>query len=162
MATKGLARVRPAHSNSLVKQYRQLLGERKFWAERSHHPQAAPELARLTSAIEVLAKALPLVAQGIVLAQVKPLRFHLAVPLPGVALTRAVLAGLRNLGRPTLEELVLHIAKVQRIDLELHDIDGLRHRIQKALDGLATKGGIVPIPAQPTQWAMSRARLLPT
>lgn len=67
MASKGFIRVRPIHSDSLVKQYRRLLGERKFWAARSHHPRAATELARLNSAIEALAKALPLVAPGVVL-----------------------------------------------------------------------------------------------
>lgn len=56
MAAQGCVRVRPAHSVSLVKQYRRLLGERKFWAARSHHQQAAPELARLNSTIEAWPK----------------------------------------------------------------------------------------------------------
>lgn len=76
MGTQGFARVRPVHSTGLVKQYRRLLGERNFWAARSHHPQAAPELARLNSAIEALANALPLVAPGVVLAELRPLRLQ--------------------------------------------------------------------------------------
>lgn len=139
MASQGYARVRPVHSLGLVKQYRRLLGERKFWAERRDHPRAAPELARLNSAIEALAKALPLVAPGVVLAELRPLRFHLAVPLPGHALTRAVLAGLRKLVEPSLEELTSHIVEIQRIDLGLHDIGRLRQRLQKVLDSLAAK-----------------------
>lgn len=141
MAAQGCVRVRPAHSDNLVKQYRRLLGERKFWAARAHHPQAAPELARLNSAIEALAKALPLVAPGVVLAELRPLRFHLAVPLPGQALKRAVLASLRKLGRPTLEELTAHIVEARRIDQGLHDIGRLRLRIQKALASLTAKLG---------------------
>jgi hypothetical protein len=141
MATKGYARVRPAHSDSLVKQYRRLLGERRFWAAHSHHPRAAPELVRLNTAIDTLAKALPLVAPGVVLADLKPLRFHLAVPLPGHALKRAVLAGLRKLGSPTLEELASHIAEAHGVDLALHDMDKVRQRVQGVLDGLvATRG----------------------
>lgn len=141
MASQGFVRVRPVHSDSLVKQYRRLIGERKFWAARAHHPQAAPELARLNSAIEALAKALPLVAPGVVLAELRPLRFHLAVPLPGQALKRAVLASLRKLGRPTLEELTAHIVEARRIDQGLHDIGRLRLRIQKALTSLTAKLG---------------------
>lgn len=152
MASKGFIRVRPIHSDSLVKQYRRLLGERKFWAARSPHPRAATELARLNSAIEALAKALPLVAPGVALAELRPLPFHLAVPLPGHALTRAVLAGLRKLGEPILEELVSHVAKAHRIDLELHDIGRLRQRAWKVLDGLVAKDSIAATPAQPTRW----------
>lgn len=132
MAAQGLKRVRPAHSDSLVKQYRRLLGERKFWAARTHHPKAALELARLNSAIEAMAKALPLVAPGVVLAELRSLRFHLAVPLPGNALKRAVLAGLRKLDEPTSEELVAHIVEIHSIDLELHDFGTLRQRVQKS------------------------------
>jgi hypothetical protein len=139
MGTQGYARVRPAHSDSLVKQYRRLLGERRFWAAHSHHPRAAPELARLNTAIDTLAKALPLVAPGVAPAQLKPIRFHLAVPLPGHALTRSVLAGLRKLGSPTLEELAAHIAEAHDIDLELHGIEKLRQRTQKVLDGLVAR-----------------------
>ncbi len=136
MASQGYARVRPAHSDSLVKQYRRLLGERKFWAARSHHPRAAGELERLNRAIEALAKAVPLVAPGVVLAELRPLRFHLAVPLPGHALKRAVLAGLRKLEGPTLEELATHLTNAHRIDLELHDVGRLRQRVQKVLNSL--------------------------
>lgn len=139
MGTQGFVRVRPAHSDSLVKQYRRLLGERKFWAARSQHSKAAPELARLNHAIEALAKALPLVAPGVVLANLKPLLFHLAVPLPGHALKRAVLASLRKLGSPTEEELVTHIVGAHSIDLELHDMDKVRQRVQKALCSLVAK-----------------------
>lgn len=141
MASKGFARVRPTHSDSLVKQYRRLLGERKFWAVRAHHPQAAPELARLNTAIEALAKVLPLVAPGVVLAELRPLQFHQAVPLPGHALTRAVLTGLRKLGSPTLEELTAHIAAAYGIDLELYDRGKLYQRIQKVLNRLTAKVG---------------------
>lgn len=154
MASKGFARVRPVHSTSLVKQYRRLLGERKFWTARAHHPQAAPELARLNSAIEALAKALPLVAPGVVLAELRPLPFHLAVPLPGHALKRAILAGLRRLGSPTLEELTAHIVETQRIDLELHDIGRLRQRVQQALYGLVAKGSITAITEQQPRWLL--------
>lgn len=154
MASKGFARVRPVHSTSLVKQYRRLLGERKFWTARAHHPQAAPELARLNSAIEALAKALPLVAPGILLAELRPLPFHLAVPLPGHALKRAVLAGLRKLGSPTVEELASHIAEAYGIDLELHNNCRLRQRVQRVLDGLLAKDSIVATPAQPTRWSL--------
>lgn len=118
------------------------MGERTFWAARSHHPQAAPELARLNSAIEALAKALPLVAPGVVLTELRPLPFHLAVPLPGHALTRAVLASLRKLEGPTLEELVAHIVETHGVDLELHDIGRLHQRVQNILDGLAAKSGV--------------------
>lgn len=142
MAAKGFQQVRPTHRAGLVNQYRRLLGERKFWADRRHHPQAAPELARLDSAIAALAKALPLVAPTVVLAELKPLRFHLAVPLPGHALKRAVLAGRRKLSGPTLEELTGHIVEAQRIDLGLHEIGRLRQRVQKVLDGLVAKSGI--------------------
>jgi hypothetical protein len=141
MASQGFVRVRPVHCESLVKQYRRLLGERKFWATRSHHPRAADELARLNLAIEALNKALPLVAPGVVLAELRPLRFHLAVPLPGHALKRTVLAGLRKLGSPTVEELVTHIAKTHGIDLALHDINRLHQRTQKTLDWLAAQEG---------------------
>lgn len=141
MVSQGFVRVRPAHSDSLVKQYRRLLGERKFWAARSHHPQATAELARLNSAIEALAKALPLVAPGIVLAELRVLPFHLAAPLPGSALKRAVLAGLRKLGSPTAEELASHIVEAHALDLELHDIGRLRQRVQKAQEWLVAKGG---------------------
>lgn len=137
MAAQGFQRVRPAHSDSLVKQYRRLLGERKFWAERRDHPRAAPELARLNSAIEALAKALPLVAPGVVLAELRPLPFHLAVPLPGHALKRAVLAGLRRLGSPTLEELTAHIVADYLIDLSLHCHERVRERINAVLRSLA-------------------------
>lgn len=140
MASKGFARVRPVHSTSLVKQYRRLQGERKFWAARSHHPKAAPELARLNAAVEALAKALPLVAPGVVLAELRPFRFHLAVPLPGHALKRAVLAGLRKLDCPTVDELATHIVEAHAIDLELHDIGRLRQRVQKAQEWLVAKG----------------------
>lgn len=141
MATQGYVRVRPVHSLGLVKQYRRLLGERKFWAARTYHPKAALELARLNSAIEALAKALPLVAPGVGLAELRPLLFHMAVPLPGHALKRAVLAGLRKLGKPTLEELVSHIVATHDIDLELHDIGRLHRRVQKALTRLTAKLG---------------------
>lgn len=140
MGTQGFVRVRPAHSNSLVKQYRRLLGERKFWTAHSHHPKAAPELARLNDAVDALAKALPLVAPGVILAELRPLPFHLAVPLPGHALKRAVLAGLRKLGSPTAEELVAHIVETHGIDLELQDIGNLRQRLRKVLDSLIAKG----------------------
>lgn len=140
MGTQGFVRVRPAHSNSLVKQYRRLLGERKFWTAHSHHPKAAPELARLNDAVDALAKALPLVAPGVILAELRPLPFHLAVPLPGHALKRAVLAGLRKLGSPTAEELVAHIVETHGIDLELQDIGNLRQRMRKVLDSLIAKG----------------------
>lgn len=136
MAAQGCVRVRPAHSVSLVKQYRRLLGERKFWAARSHHQQAAPELARLNSTIEALAKVLPLVAPGVVLAELRPLRFHLAIPLPGGALTRAVLAGLRKLEKPTVDVLVEHVAATCNIDRELHDMGRLRQRVQQRVDAL--------------------------
>ena len=149
MGTQGFVRVRPAHSDSLVKQYRRLLGERKFWAARSQHSKAAPELARLNHAIEALAKALPLVVPGVVLADLKPLRFHLAVPLPGHALKRAVLAGLRKLGCPTVNELTMHIVEAHSIDLELHDIGRLRQRVQKVLGWLVAKGGDTTMAGQP-------------
>ena len=141
MASQGFVRVRPVHSDSLVKQYRRLLGERKFWAARAHHPQATPELARLNAAIEALAKALPLVAPGVVPEELRPLRFHLAVPLPGHALKRAVLAGLRKLGSPTLEELAAYIAMAHGIDFKLHDVGRLCQRVQKVLDRLAARSG---------------------
>lgn len=144
MASHGSQRVRPAHSDSLVKQYRRLLGERKFWAARAHHPQAAPELARLNSAIETLAKALPLVAPGVVLAELRPLRFDLAVPLHGHALKRAVLAGLRKLGRPAVGALIAHIVDTQHIDLELHDINRLRQRVQMVLGSLINNTSTPP------------------
>lgn len=144
MASQGFVRVRPAHRVSLVKQYRRLLGERKFWAARSHHPKAALELARLNTAIEALAKALPLVAPGVVLAELRPLRFHLAVPLPGHALKRAVLAGLRKLGSPTVEELTAHIVATQGIDLELHDVGRLHWRVQAIHDALLAKTKLAP------------------
>lgn len=152
MASQGFVQVRPTHTNSLVKQYRRLLGERKFWVARSHHPKAASELARLNAAIEALAKALPLVVPRIVLVELKPLLFHMAVPLPGHALTRAVLAGLRTLREPVLEELAAHVAKAHRIDLELHDIGRLRQRVWKVLDGLVAKDSIAVTPAPPTRW----------
>lgn len=133
MAAQGRVRVRPAHSVSLVKQYRRLLGERKFWAARSHHQQAAPELARLNSTIEALAKVLPLVAPDVALAELRPLPFHLSVPLPGHALTRAVLAGLRKLSSPSLEELAKHIVEAYNIDLRLYATEALRRRIRKIL-----------------------------
>jgi hypothetical protein len=136
----------------LVKQYRRLLGEHKFWTTRSHLPQAALELTRLTSAIDALAIALPLVAPDVVRAELRPLPFHLAVPLPGHELTRSILAGLRKLGAPVLEELVAHVAKAHSIDLELYDIDRLRQRVWKVLDGLAAKDSIAATPAQPTRW----------
>ncbi len=139
MAGQGFQRVTPTHSLALAKQYRRLLGERKFWAARSHHPRAAAELARLNVAIDALAKALPLVAPGVALAALKPIRFHLAVPLPGHALKRAVLAGLRKLGSPTLEELTAHVVASNRVDLELHDFGRLSQRTQKVLDGLAAR-----------------------
>lgn len=138
MGAQGFVRVRPVHTDSLVKQYRRLLGERKFWAARSHHQQAAPELARLDAAIEALANALPLVAPGVVPEELRPLRFHLAVPLPGHALKRAVLSGLRKLGSPTVEELTTHIVETQRIDLELYDIGWLNQRVQKVLAAMAS------------------------
>lgn len=131
MASQGFQRVRPAHRDSLVKQYRRLLGERKFWVARSQHPRAAGELARLDAAIEDLAKALPLVAPGVEVGQLKPIRFSLAVPLPGNALKRAALAGLRKLVEPTLDELLTHIIESYRIDLEIHDVMALRERLQK-------------------------------
>ena len=140
MASHGKVRVRPAHSDSLAKQYRRLLGERKFWAARSHHPRAAGELARLNPAIDALAKALPLVVPGVELVGLGAIPFHLAVPLPGNALKRAVLAGLRKLGSPTLEELTAHVVASNRVDLELHDVGKLRQRVQRVLDGLSAKG----------------------
>ena len=147
MASQGFVRVRPAHCDGLVKQYRRLLGERKFWATRHSHPRAAPELARLNSAIDALAKALPLVVPGVGLAGLRAIPFHLAVPLPGNALKRAVLAGLRNLEEPTLEELTAHIVETHAIDLELHDIGRLRRRVQKALDSqFASRAGAVELP----------------
>lgn len=155
MASKGFVRVRPAHSDSLVKQYRRLLSERKFWAARSQHPKAAPELARLNSAIEALAKALPLVAPGVVLAELRPLRFHLAVPLPGHALKRAVLAGLRKLDSPTVEELTAHIVQVQRIDLALHEPGRLRQRTQDVLDYLAARGEALASLERPPRWRLA-------
>lgn len=112
MAAQGFQRITPVHGNSLVKQYRQLLGERKFWVDRSHNLQATTELARLNSAIDALAKALPLVAPEVVVTELRPSRFHLAVPLPGNALKRAVFAGVRKLGQPTADELVAHIVAV--------------------------------------------------
>lgn len=133
MAAQGFQRVRPAHGDSLVKQYRRLLGERQFWAARSHHRQAAPELAKLNAAIEALATALPLVAPDVVPAELRPLPFHLAVPLPGHALKRAVLAGLRKLVSPTAEELTAHIVETHGVDFELHNSDRLRKRIQKVM-----------------------------
>lgn len=149
MASKGFARVRPGHTDSLVKQYRQLLGERSFWAARRHHPKAAAELERLTSAIKALAKALPLVAPEVVVAELRPSRFHLAVPLPGNALKRAVFAGMRKLGQPTADELVAHVAEVNGIDLTLHDNQLLLRRVQRTLDSLGgvelpTKGATCP------------------
>ena len=146
MASKGYVRVRPVHSLGLVKQYRRLLGERKFWATRSQHPRAAGELEKLNSAIEALAKALPLVAPGVALTGLRPLPFHLAVPLPGHVLKRAVLAGLRKLREPALEELVAYIVKTYGIDLGLHDVCRLRQRVQKVLDGLPARNGIAPRP----------------
>ena len=139
MAGQGFQRVTPTHSLALTKQYRWLLGERQFWADRSHHPQAATELARLNPAIEALAKALPLVTPGVALAELKPLRFHMAVPLPGNALKRAVLAGRRKLGSPTLDELTAHVVASNRVDLELHDVGRLSQRTQKVLDGLVAR-----------------------
>lgn len=141
MAHQGFVRVRPAHSDSLVKQYRRLLGEHKFWAARPHHPGAALELARLNQAIEALAKALPLVAPDVALAELRPLRFHLAVPLPGNALKRAVLAGLRKPGKPNVEELVAHIVETHEVDQGLYDYGKLHQRIQKILNHLAAKLG---------------------
>jgi len=142
VASKSLVRVRPAHSLSLVKQYRRLLGERKFWAARSHHPQAEAELARLNTAIDALAKALPLVVPGVELVGLRTIPFHLAVPLPGNALKRAVLAGLRKLEEPTLEELTASVVASHRVDLELHDVGKLRQRVQRVLDGLAEKAAL--------------------
>jgi hypothetical protein len=136
VASQGFVRVRPAHSASLVKQYRRLLGERKFWAARSHHPQAEAKLARLNTAINALAKALPLVAPGVGLAELKPLPFHMAVPLPGHALKRAVLAGLRKLGQPTADPLVEYIVETHGVDLTLHDSQQLIRRVQRTLDSL--------------------------
>lgn len=77
--------------------------------------------------------------------ELKPLRFHLAVPLPGHALKRAVLAGLRKLGGPTLEELTAHRVETHGIDLELHDIGQLRQRTQKVLLCLVDKDGVAGI-----------------
>ena len=139
MVSQGFQRVTPTHSLALTKQYRWLLGERKFWADRSHHPRAAGELARLNPAIEALAKALPLVTPGVALAGLRPILFHMAIPLPGHALKRAVLAGLRKLGNPTLEELTANVVASNRVDLELHDVGRLSQRVQRVLDGLAAK-----------------------
>lgn len=149
MASKGFVRVRPAHSDSLVKQYRRLLGERKFWADRSHHPKAVLELARLNAAIDALAKALPLVVPCVVVAKLKVLPFHLAVPLPGHALTRAVLAGLRKLGSTTEVELAKYIAATTGIDLELYDIESLRQRIRRTLDRLGARIEFLVAPSSP-------------
>jgi hypothetical protein len=142
MAGQGFQRVTPTHSLALTKQYRQLLGERKFWANHPGHPRAATELERLNAAIDALAKVLPLVAPGVRLTELKLLPFHLAVPLPGHALTRVVLAGLRKLGSPTLNELATHIAETHGVDLELYDIGRLRQRVQNVQDGLVAKGRV--------------------
>lgn len=165
MASQGFVRVRLAHSDSLVKQYRRLLGERRFWADRRHHPRATAELARLNAAIDALAKALPLVVPDIALAEMRPLLFHLAVPLPGVALTRAVLAGLRQLYEPTLEKLVAHIAHTYSIDLDLHDVRRLRQRSFRVLGGLTSKGAASMVSEHPPRWrftARPAPRGLPT
>jgi hypothetical protein len=154
MAGQGFQRVTPTHSLALTQQYRRLLGERKFWAARSHHPQADTELERLNSAIEALAKALPLVAPGVALAELKPLRFHLAVPLPGHALTRAVLAGLRKLGSPTLDELTASVVASNRVDLVLNDGGRLSQRVQRVLDGLAAKRELITANERPTRWVL--------
>lgn len=158
MATQGYVRVRPVHSLGLVKQYRRLLGERKFWADRPHHPRAAGELERLNSAIEALAKALPLVAPGVVPAELRPLRLHLAVPLPGHTLKRAVLAGLRKLGSPTLDELASHIVEAHGIDLELHDMDKVRRRVQKVLVSLLVKSAIACKQGPSPRWQLAEHR----
>lgn len=155
MASQGYALVRHVHRDSLVKQYRRLLGERKFWADRRHHPRATAELARLNAAIDALSNALPLIAPDVVLAEMRPLLFHLAVPLPGHAMKRAALASLRNLSKPTLDELAAHIAKVHCIDLELHDIGRLSQRTRKVLDGLVARGSIEATPAQPFRWFLN-------
>lgn len=159
MATKGVVRIRPAHGDSLVKQYRRLLGEHKFWADRSHHPRAAGELARLNPAIEALAKALPLVVPDVVLAALRPLRFHLAVPLPGHALKRAVLAGLRKLGSPTVEELALHISKTHSIDCALYDVAKLEQRVCRTLDQMAAKGDLISAAPQP-RWSLKQVAVV--
>ena len=154
MASKGFSRVTPTHESALIKRYRKLRGEERFWLQRQHHPRASSELARLNTAINALATALPVVVPNVAVSTLRPLRFELAVPLPGHALTRAVLLCLRKYGSSSLAELTERIAADHKIESALHDHAKLEKRVQKVLDGLTAKGGLTKTQETPSYWAL--------
>lgn len=71
-----------------------------------------------------------------------------------MSLTRVVLAGLRKLGAGNADELTRYVVDSERIDTELHDLQRLRQRVQRVLDGLTAKNSLRIIPGVPPRWTL--------
>jgi hypothetical protein len=97
MGTKGFCRVRPVHVASLQKRYMKILGEVQYHERRRVGDE--PLLATLHRSLASLAQALHILAPDVDLGQLRAIPFRPPQPLPGIALTRAILAALRTAER---------------------------------------------------------------
>lgn len=139
MGNRGFCRVRPVHMAGLVKRYRQLLGERRH--VEIHYPIDSSRIGLLAAAISALGDAILICEPNINLFILRPIPFRFPSPLPGAALTRAILSALRGLSEG-LATAKLSSIVIERHELSFADSDAERrfkNRIDKSLENLATR-----------------------
>lgn len=124
MAYQGHCRLRSVHVDGLIKRYRQLTGHIAYLERYPLEDQNTK--SDLIAARDSLGVALTLCASDLDLASLDPIRYVPPAPLPGVAMTRAVLAQLR-LGAESVTAEQLVAGLTDKHALRLHT-DAQRRR----------------------------------
>jgi hypothetical protein len=140
MGTQGFCRITAVHLQGLLKRYRQLLGELRYF--QKHHPLDWLRIKELQQACISLEQSLQVCAPELDLSSIQPIHFLPPSPLPGAALTRAVLGELRGSTTAMSIEMLTDalIAKhCSAFDMHAH-LPKLRRRVLNLIGTLERKG----------------------
>lgn len=133
MVTKGFKRLTPTHVHALVQKYRRALGELRY-CER--YQLGTTEIRECATA---LAEALRICAPELDFLGLQPIPYQPAPPLSTAALTRHVLARLRQ-SAVTSEALVQAVARTADLDDSPPTRQWLGKRIPQTLKALQKRG----------------------
>lgn len=133
MGLSGQCRVRPVHVAGLIKRYRQLLGEHRYVVV--HPPLNTARREILSTTILAIAEAIRIQDSAISLGELRPISYRPAQPLPGMALTRALLSTLRGAaGQLDVDTLVATLLKRHGVTLDAEaDVQRFFRRVKHVL-----------------------------
>lgn len=152
MGACGFGLVRPVHVTSLLKRYRQLLGETRYWTRRLPHNDK--KVLSLTTATASLAEGLSLFEVDFSTA--KPIPYRPPEPLDQAELRRAVLTAFRCATTALApHDIARTIATKHKIDF-INEVEESRFvsRVERVVNKLAERKIIVS--THPLLWHLPR------